>query len=176
MASAIPSMGSLVKCFQSYTATWNVVYSFSSWTGYLTALAQWAQRNGLLFYKPFRHWENITDQKEVKERFCPARNTSPTSFLTEGVRTESDCGHANQTEPRETALTYCNEMETAGKSYQMESSVLSPLAGTAYYLTAYVVQHALKLVFLQLVTSSEIWQEEEFENLELKKENSPSHN
>lgn len=99
-----------------------------------------------------------------------------TSFLTKGVRTESNCGHANQTEPRETALTYCNEMETAGKSYPMESSVLSPLAGTAYYLTPYVVQHALKLVFIQLVTSSEIWQGEEFENLQLKKENSPSHN
>lgn len=54
--------------------------------------------------------------------------------------------------------------------------MLSPLAGTAYHLTPYEVQHALKLVFIQLVTSSKIWQGEEFENLELKKENSPSHN
>lgn len=33
-------------------------------------------RNGPLFYKPFHHSGNMTDQKEVKERFCPARNTS----------------------------------------------------------------------------------------------------
>lgn len=82
----------------------------------------------------------------------------PTSFLTEGVRTESNCGHANQREPRETALNYRHEMETAGESFQMESSVLSPLASKAYYLTPYVVQHALQLVFIQLVTSSETWQ------------------
>lgn len=38
-----------------------------------------------------------------------------TFLLTGGVRTESNCCHTNQTEPRETALSCCNEMETAGK-------------------------------------------------------------
>lgn len=38
-----------------------------------------------------------------------------TSFLTGGVRTESNRCHTNHREPRETVLNCCNEMETAGK-------------------------------------------------------------